>query len=384
VRAPASSVVPTTSRAAASACHCNGDEWLLSLDRARYVPGDEGAVGATRCSCADRHRAREATPGEPAVTGAAIEVRDVYRRFRRTLVLDRVSVAVPRGRIHALLGPNGAGKTTLIRILAGLLVPNSGSVRVMGIDATGAPRAARQAVGLVPSGDRSFYLRISGVENLVFFARLHGMGRKAAVGRALELLEQVGLLDAARMPVGLYSHGMQKRLSVARALLTDPPVLLVDEGTHDLDPEGAQRVRELVAAAARRGAAVLWATQRIDEIRALAYSVTLLGGGKVRFAGTVAELISRAATRHVLRLRNGRPPGEDLLRIGRGALDRRGTLWPDPAGNPDHYVLALAEDVVLGDALGTLAAAQIQVIACREERSQLEEAFLSLTREVDQ
>jgi ABC-2 type transport system ATP-binding protein len=349
--------------ATVSECGGNGDGSLLSLDRSRYVRGRSAVA-------------------QPAVTPAAIEVRGVAHRFRDTPVLHGVSLAVPKGGVHALLGPNGAGKTTLIRVVAGLLVPNAGSVQVMGIDATRASRAARQAVGLVPSGDRSFYLRISGLENLAFFARLHGMGRKAAVGRALELLEQVGLLDAARMRVGFYSHGMQKRLSVARALLMDPPVLLVDEGTHDLDPAGAERVRELMAAAARRGAAVLWATQRIDEIRELADSVTLLAGGKVRFAGTVGELMSEAAPRHVVRLRNCRPAGEDLLRSAVRALGSRGTLAPDPRWNPDQYLLALAEDVVLGDALAALAAADIQVLNCREERSQLEEAFHSLTREV--
>ena len=344
-------------------CGRNGDGSLLSLDRSRYVRGRTGIA-------------------QPAVTPAAIELRDVAHRFRETPVLDGVSLAVLKGGVHALLGPNGAGKTTLIRVVAGLLVPNAGSVRVIGIDATRASRAARQAVGLVPSGDRSFYLRISGLENLAFFARLHGMGRKAAVSRALELLEQVGLLEAARMRVGFYSHGMQKRLSVARALLMDPPVLLVDEGTHDLDPAGAERVRELVAGAARRGAAVLWATQRIDEIRELADSVTLLADGKVRFAGTVAELMSQAAPRHVVRLRNCRPAGEDVLRAAQRALDGRGTLSPDQGWNLDHYVLALGKDVVLGDALAALAAADIQVLNCREERSQLEEAFHSLTRQV--
>jgi ABC-2 type transport system ATP-binding protein len=379
--ATAPSGIARTSPVAATPCRCNGDGWLIRLDRARYVPGAEGAAVSTRCSCAEQPEARNANAVELAMPAAAIEACDVSRRFGRTPVLEQVSLAVPRGGIHALLGPNGAGKTTLIRILAGLLVPDSGTVNISGIEATGAPCIARGSVGLVPSGDRSFYLRISGVENLTFFARLQGMGRKAAARRSLELLEQVGLLDAARMRVGLYSHGMQKRLSVARALLTDPPVLLVDEGTHDLDPEGAQRVRELVAAAALRGAAVLWATQRIDEIRAFASNVTLLGGGKMRFVGTVGELMSRAAPRHVLRLRNCRSSGEDLLRIGRLALDGRGTLSPHSAGNADHYVLGLAEDVVLGDALGALAAAQIQVLACGEERSQLEDAFLTLTRE---
>jgi ABC-type multidrug transport system ATPase subunit len=347
MRAPASPAAPATSRDPASACEGSGDELGLALG--------------------------------PVEDVAAIEVRNVSRRFRGRSALEHVSLAIPSGRIHALLGPNGAGKTTLIRILAGLLVPNEGTVKLVGIDAARASYAARRAVGLVPSGDRSFYLRISGLENLAFFARLQGMGRKAAVGRALELLEQVELTEAARTPVGVYSHGMQKRLSIARALLMDPPVLLIDEGTHDLDPDGAERVRQLVQDAARRGAAVLWATQRIDEIRTLAHSVTLLGEGKVRFAGSVTELMAGAAPRHVLRLRNCRPDS-DLLLVGQSALDGRGTLSPDPAGGPDHYVLALSNGVVLGDALGALVAAQIQILACREERSGIEEAFLSLTR----
>ena len=142
------------------------------------------------------------------------------RQFGDHVVLREVSLELGAGRIHALLGPNGAGKTTLIRILAGLLTPTSGQVRVLGEDIGGGPRQLRQRLGLLPAGDRSFYLRLSGLENLVFFARLHGMRRKQAVARSRALLREVGLEEAERRPVGAYSHGMQKRLSVARALLT--------------------------------------------------------------------------------------------------------------------------------------------------------------------
>jgi ABC-type multidrug transport system ATPase subunit len=106
------------------------------------------------------------------------------------------------------------------------------------------------------------------------------------------VLAAVGLTDAARRRVATYSHGMQKRLSIARALLTQPAVLLVDEATHDLDPEGAQRVRGLVAERAAAGAAVVWATQRVDEIGDFAHRVTLLSGGRVRFTGSVGELLA--------------------------------------------------------------------------------------------
>ena len=300
----------------------------------------------------------------------ALEARGVVQRFGAKLVLDDVALAVAHGSIHALLGPNGAGKTTLLRIFAGLLVPTGGEIQVLGRD-VGTSRAFRRRIGLVPSGDRSFYLRISGLENLAFFARLHGLRRRDAVRRSLELLEEVGLEGAARQPVGEYSHGMQKRLSVARALLTDPPILLVDEATHDLDPEGARRVRELVLQRADRGAAVVWATQRLDEIRGLAGGVTLIAGGRTAFAGTVTELMAHAVPRrYLLRLH-----GAVAVRA-RGAA--RWSLEP-VAGSDEHFLLELADGVVLGAALGALSRTGIEILTCREERSEIEEAFLSLT-----
>jgi ABC-2 type transport system ATP-binding protein len=222
----------------------------------------------------------------------ALEVRGLRRRFDRRWALDGVDLVVPAGEIHALLGPNGAGKTTLLRTIGGLVAPTEGSVSVLGLDVTAASRTRRGHVGLVPSGDRTFYLRISGLENLVFFARLQGLPRRKAVARAQEVLAAVGLADAARRRVATYSHGMQKRLSIARALLTEPGVLLVDEATHDLDPEGAERVRSLVVERAAAGSAVVWATQRVEEISGFANCVTLLSAGQVRFTGSVGELLA--------------------------------------------------------------------------------------------
>jgi ABC-2 type transport system ATP-binding protein len=311
-----------------------------------------------------------AEPVRLAPAGAnALEGSSITQRFDRAVALDSVSLAVRAGEVHALLGPNGAGKTTLLRIFAGLLLPTGGEVRVLG-RAAGTSRAFRRRIGLVPSGDRSFYLRISGFENLLFFARLHGFGRRDATRRSLELLERVGLADAARKPVGLYSHGMQKRLSVARALLADPPILLVDEATHDLDPEGARRVRQLVLDCARGGAAVIWATQRLDEIRGLADGVTLIAEGQAVFAGTVAELMAHAVPRRY------------LLRLRGAVVADAGAPWTlEPAGttSAEHFVLELGDAVVLGDALSDLTRAGVQVLTCREERSEIEEAFLSLT-----
>ncbi len=305
---------------------------------------------------------------------------DLSRSFKETDALASVDLDVHEGEIHALLGPNGAGKTTLLRILAGLTAPTSGRVRLFGTDVSFDTRETRGLVGLIPAGDRTFYLRISGLENLAFFARLHGLRRRAAVARAEEALVEVGLGDVGSKRVGLYSHGMQKRLSVARALLTEPAILLVDEATQGLDPEGARRVRDLVNSVARRGTAVIWATQILDEIRGFADAVTLLGEGQVRFAGSVPELIAHAAPRrHLLRLRNCLPPGTRLETAAKHALLDRGRIEIAGSASSEHYRLTLGEGYTLGTALVALAESGIEVLACRQEQSELEEAFLSLT-----
>jgi len=300
----------------------------------------------------------------------AIEADTISQQFDAKQALDSVSLAVAPGSVQALLGPNGAGKTTLLRILSGLLVPTSGSVRILGRKADSS-RAFRSLIGLVPSGDRSFYLRISGVENLMFFARLHGATKREAKQRATELLEEVGLADAAKTRVGFYSHGMQKRLSVARALLASPPVLLVDEATHDLDPEGAHRVRDLVTSAAERGAAVVWATQRLDEIRGLADGVTLIAQGRQVFAGSVPELMAQAVPRRYLLHLRTRGSIDEALLGDVGTIERSGD-------GASHYLLVLREEAMLGDALAALRASGVDVLTCTEERSGIEQAFLSL------
>jgi ABC-type multidrug transport system ATPase subunit len=318
------------------------------------------------------------TPGEPhgspGRSSVRLEVEAVDRRFNDTWALRDVSLRLRAGRIHALLGPNGAGKTTLLRIVAGLTGPTSGSVSFHTASGT-VPGGwdARHLVGLVPTGDRSFYLRLSGLQNLEFFGRLYGFSRREARGRAVDRLDRVGLAAAGSRRVGLYSQGMKKRLAVARALMASPPVLLVDEATHDLDPEGARTVRALVADAAAAGAAVLWATQRLEEIRGFADGVTLLQDGAVRFAGTVDQLIAGAeAMRYVVRLRGAQSRALKEILGGAASIE-------PVRGDADHWVLHLAGGGVLGAAVARLDAAGIDVLSCHRERSEVEDAFMALT-----
>lgn len=304
----------------------------------------------------------------------AIVVRNVSRYFGDTHALVDVDLEVETGEIRALLGPNGAGKTTLLRTIVGSVRPSAGEIEVLGVAWRDlANRHSRNMFGLVTSGDRSCYHRLSGLENLLFFGRLQGLSKSRALTRARETLELVGLTDAARKRAGSYSHGMQKRLAIARALLMEPPILLVDEATHDLDPAGAREVRSLLSKAARGGAAVLWATQRVDEIQDTAATVTVLNHGRVQFSGTVDALAEAARSRRYrIEIAGEIPTTGDT----NGLTERL-----QPLGRTGLYSFDLPLSVSLGRAIATLEELGVEVTACRLERPQLEDAFLALTEE---
>jgi ABC-2 type transport system ATP-binding protein len=215
---------------------------------------------------------------------------------------------------------------------------------------------------------------------MAFFARLQGFGRKDALARAQDLLGQVGLAEHAHKRVQTYSHGMQKRLSFARALLTEPDVLLIDEATHDLDPHAARAVRELTLRAASQGTAVVWTTQRLEELRGFAHRVTLLNLGAVCFKGTVHELIGRQVPRrYMLKLQNGGTPPVVLAESLDRLLGSTATIESAPLAGEDDYILALEQGHVLGDALSALDRGGVRILTVQEERSGIEEAFVSLT-----
>src|SRR5829696_5063468 len=309
-----------------------------------------------------------AAPADAPPRDAVVEVDEVHRRFGAVSALCGVSLRVQARTIHALLGANGAGKTTLLRVLAGLVEPTAGSARVLGrpIDASARTRAA---LGLVPSGDRTFYLRLSALENLIFFGRLHGLRLKAARARARDLLEAVGLAADADRPVSGFSHGMQKRLGFAR-------VLLVDEATHDLDPVAAHGIRELTRERAAAGAAVIWATQRIEELTGFADHVTVLQEGEVRFGGSLTALAAHSrGMRYTLRV--GVLPAADPESLEE-ALEGLASIEPAADRDPSHLVLTLAPGVSLGSAIACMARAGADVVACREERPPIEDAFLAI------
>jgi ABC-2 type transport system ATP-binding protein len=240
------------------------------------------------------------------LAGPVIDVRSLERAFGHRTALSQVDLAVFAGEVHGLLGPAGAGKTTLLRVLAGLLPPTTGKADVLGVPA--ADEDLRGRVALV-SADAP-YQGISGLENLVFAGRLHGLSTRAATERARAVLLRVGLARAGVQPVGEWTPGMRRRLAFARALLSDPDVLLIDEPPERVDAATRETVRTLVAAHARSGGAVVWATPRLDDLRHLATGVMLLAGGRARYSGSVEALALRALSE----------PAEDVAdRIRRAA-----------------------------------------------------------------
>jgi ABC-2 type transport system ATP-binding protein len=302
-------------------------------------------------------------------SAATVEALGVSREFKGRRVVKDLTLSLYPHEIHAFLGPNGAGKTTVLRMAAGLMAPSAGEMRV----AHGDPcdRLIRGGIGWVPASDRSFYLRLSGRQNLTFFGQLHGMARSDAQNRADKWIGAVSLGEAGLRPVRLYSHGMVKRLVLARALMCDPMVLVVDEATHDLDPLGADQIRRLVRDSATNGAVVLWATQRIAELPGFADSVTVLDEGEVRFSGSVDDLAAQAGSKsYMLRLDGTTEP--DLLEFSWGRLDR--------LGQSDRWRLDMMQEVSLTEAFAELAARGMKVVSCSEERPDVERAFIRLTR----
>jgi len=197
--------------------------------------------------------------------------------------LSQVSFTVSSGEIVCVMGPNGAGKSTLVRILGGLLMPSSGSARVSGVDVAAGGADFRRRVAFVVGDERSFHYRVTGRANLHYFAALHGLSGSDARRRAGAVLERVGLAAAADRRYREYSRGMRQRLALARGLLADPEVLLLDEPTLGLDPRGARDLRAFLRddVIRKTGRTAIVCSNDPTEAKAMADRVLFLDGGRL-------------------------------------------------------------------------------------------------------
>jgi ABC-2 type transport system ATP-binding protein len=230
----------------------------------------------------------------------------------QTEALRDVSFRCPKDQITCLLGPNGSGKTTLIKILAGLVMPDKGDATVHGVSCAGAERRPSAALGVAASGERSFYWRLTGRQNLDFFAALHDIPSGHRRKQVREVLQMTGLEPQADNPVRLYSSGMRQKLLLSRALLGNPRVLLLDEPTTHLDHMSRHSVHQLIRETLVRHmhVSVLLCTNDLNEAQVLADHLVLLRAGTVLGEGSLDSLRARLHTRLRLTLTFEQPPGQ--------------------------------------------------------------------------
>lgn len=206
--------------------------------------------------------------------------------------LDGVNIKVREGEVLGLLGPNGAGKSTLIKILCTLIMPTEGNAYVNGYNVVKEGQKARSCIGFVTTDERSFYWRLSGRENLQFFATLHNMPQTKVKARVEELLDVVHLKNRADEPFLNYSAGMKQRMAIARGLLNDPAVLFMDEPTRSLDPSAAKSLRDFIKEhiVGEKGKTVFISTHQLDEAEQLCDKVAILDEGRIKVQGSPEEL----------------------------------------------------------------------------------------------
>ncbi|MFD8716738.1 ATP-binding cassette domain-containing protein [Streptomyces sp. NPDC059629] len=228
----------------------------------------------------------------------AIYAEGLVKTFGDVRALDGVDLDVPEGTVLGLLGPNGAGKTTTVRCLTTLLRPDSGKAVVAGMDVLKQPDAVRRSIGL--SGQFAAVDEyLTGRENLQMVGQLYQMRARQAKARAVELLEQFHLTDAADRPTKTYSGGMRRRLDLAAALVVSPPVMFMDEPTTGLDPRNRQQLWEVIKQLVSGGTTLLLTTQYLEEADHLAHDIAVVDQGKVIAKGTSDQLKARTGGERV-------------------------------------------------------------------------------------
>ena len=218
---------------------------------------------------------------------------DLTKRYTNRLAVDHLNIEVRRGEVFGFLGPNGAGKSTTIRMILHLVFPTEGDVEIFGASLTKARHRALQKVGAVVEKP-AFYGHLSALRNLEI---LGGLQRPVTRKRIMENLERVGLADRAGDPVKTYSHGMNQRLGLALILLNDPQLVILDEPTTGLDPQGMKEVRELILELSReRGVTVFLSSHLLYEVELIATQMAIIHQGRLRVAGSVQELLQKGSS----------------------------------------------------------------------------------------
>lgn len=313
-------------------------------------------------------------PVHPAPVADAIALEGLTKTFRNGFTaVDSVNLRVRPGQVFAFLGPNGAGKTTTIKMMAGLVTPSAGRARINGFDIGRQRSKAVRQIGAVLEGSRNVYWSLSAWQNLLYFGRLKGLRGREIKPRAEYLLRELGLWERRHESVGGFSRGMGQKVAIAAALITDPPVLLLDEPTLGLDVEAARTVKDWIAKLARDGKTVVLTTHQLAVAQELSHRVAVIRDGKIAADLPTEELLNRYA--------------EDRYEIQViGHVDFRDGELPagsetHPSGESTRIVLPSIDDDGLYELLGKLRRDQVQLRSVDQVRPNLEEVFVRLVKE---
>ncbi len=216
----------------------------------------------------------------------------LFRKPHSFQALKDINLVVEKGKIMGLLGPNGAGKTTLLKILATLITPDAGQGLVSGLDLCSEPGLIRHKIGMVGTNDRTFYWRLSGRDNLLFFATLYNLSGHTKINKVAEVLDLVDLNDKADSRFMTYSAGQRQRLAIARAMLSEPEILLMDEASTSLDPIAARKLISFTTTilAREQKKTIIWCTHNLTEAEQVCDSLTILHEGQIIKQGSLAEI----------------------------------------------------------------------------------------------
>lgn len=337
--------------------------------------GGTGGVGIA----AARTTAAGSTAARGGTAGLTIETQGLTKRFGHQLAVDNVDLAVPHGAVFGFLGPNGSGKTTTIRMLLGLAAASTGTVNVFGLQMPQRLHEVLPRVGALVEGP-AFYPFLSGTANL---HRLDAASRHAPpatrTARVADALERVGLSHAAGKRVHAYSLGMKQRLGIANALLSPRELLVLDEPTNGLDPQGTREVRSLVRSLAADGATVFVSSHLLAEVEQICTHAAIMSAGRLVAQGPLAELRQAGETRIRLLTPDAGTAKEVLLRLG---MSPTGSPRPGNPGPEGDVLTAVGAASAAPEAIvAELVAAGVRVRGFSVERESLEERFVALTGE---
>lgn len=305
----------------------------------------------------------------------AIETNDLCRKFGLNKeVLKDINLGIEKGEIYGLIGKNGAGKTTFIKILTTLLLPTSGQAFINGHNVVLEEKTVRKEIGVVLANNSSMYLKLSAVDNLVFFSKLYGLKKAERDDKIEKLLKKMDLWDKRNEYVENYSFGMKQKLNIIRAMLADPSVLILDEPTNGLDLETKNELRKNILALRNEGKTVLLTTHDLEEIEVLANRVGILNNGQIEKEGSPSSLKEKFG-KTIFDIHVATEMMEKSIEILERKLNCQIILKADEQGTGRllHFVGEKNWDIDYITHFLTNEGIQVEQIACK--RARLEDVF---------